>query len=492
MKCPKCGYDIPDGYLLCEHCGSEIMIVPDFEPEIDTSISEVLSTVADELEPNLSDEHSSHKSKKDKKIIEDDNPFSDGFFMGMKLVYKILALVISGIVIFSVGAFSALKIYQNNSYSYQLAKAKELKQNKQFDKSLVHLEKAAHLKDDNPEIILLMAECYRNLDEYDKAIDLLTDTVTRKILDTATKEQFYDLLISLLSDKGDYQTISDLILQSKDSGLIKLFNQYLAMKPSFGYNSGEYDKPVSLKIMANTEGTVYYTIDGSEPNEKSEVYTNPIFLESGEYEVKVLFVNAYGVQSEIATSFYLINNKAPLIPEISLDSGNYNVPMVIEVFCSSGGKIYYTTNRSDPTEESIPYTDPIPLPYGNSNFKFVCISEDGYVSEIVERSYSFKFDTNISVYDAVNAIKQALMGQKILTDMQGHSPEISGRYTFVYDSIIEIPGYGYYYKVNEYIQGESGSVSETGRLYAVEVYTGSPNRLIFDEYGNPGLISLIK
>ena len=34
---------MPDGYLLCDKCGEEIQIVPDFEPEIENSITETLS-----------------------------------------------------------------------------------------------------------------------------------------------------------------------------------------------------------------------------------------------------------------------------------------------------------------------------------------------------------------------------------------------------------------------------------------------------------------
>ena len=54
MKCPDCGYEITEGYLYCEKCGREIQIVPVFEPEIENSITETLSTVAEEIEGNSS------------------------------------------------------------------------------------------------------------------------------------------------------------------------------------------------------------------------------------------------------------------------------------------------------------------------------------------------------------------------------------------------------------------------------------------------------
>ncbi len=50
MVCPKCGCEWKDGHLYCDSCGMELQIVPDFEPEIENSITETLSTVAEEIE----------------------------------------------------------------------------------------------------------------------------------------------------------------------------------------------------------------------------------------------------------------------------------------------------------------------------------------------------------------------------------------------------------------------------------------------------------
>ena len=52
MICPRCGYEMKEEHLYCERCGAEIQIVPDFEPEIQNSIEETLSTVAWEINPD--------------------------------------------------------------------------------------------------------------------------------------------------------------------------------------------------------------------------------------------------------------------------------------------------------------------------------------------------------------------------------------------------------------------------------------------------------
>ena len=50
MICPHCGFEIPEGMLYCEKCGEEIHIVPDFDPEWETRISENLTGFLDGLE----------------------------------------------------------------------------------------------------------------------------------------------------------------------------------------------------------------------------------------------------------------------------------------------------------------------------------------------------------------------------------------------------------------------------------------------------------
>ena len=61
MKCPNCGCEMEYGYLYCAQCGMEIQIVPDFEPEIENSITETLSTLAamqdgEDTQPSLDEE----------------------------------------------------------------------------------------------------------------------------------------------------------------------------------------------------------------------------------------------------------------------------------------------------------------------------------------------------------------------------------------------------------------------------------------------------
>ncbi len=213
-------------------------------------------------------------------------------------------------------------------------------------------------------------------------------------------------------------------------------------------------------------------------------------MESGDYQITAVFINEYGIRSDSARNWYVINLSVPDAPEVPVASGDYDTPVKIEVIVPEGGTVYYTTNGATPDAYSQQYTGPIAMPLGRTNFKFAAISEEGVSSEIVNRSYSLTLDTDITVTRAVNIIVDALYRRRVLSDLQGHSYGIEGKYVFEYDSIVEIPNLGYYYILNEYVEDNSGNQTKTELLYAVEVNTGAPNRLIYDENGKMGLIPL--
>ena len=268
-----------------------------------------------------------------------------------------------------------------------------------------------------------------------------------------------------------------------------MFQKYMASEPEFSYIGGSYDSVIPLKLSANTTGKIYYTLDGSEPNENSNVYMAPIFLESGSYKVSAFFVNDYGIKSNVVQNWYEINLTVPDPPQVLLYSGKYEVPTMIEVEATDQGNIYYTTDGSAPNENSLLYTKPIKMPLGRSNFKFVVISEDGVSSETISRSYEFALKTDITIEKASQAVIDALMRRGVVKDAQGNAKVEEGKFIFQYDTIVEIEK-SYYYVLEEFLVEEGGNQKKTGLLYAVEIYTGSPNRLIYDELGQMGLISL--
>ena len=94
MICPRCGYEMKEEHLYCERCGAEIQIVPDFEPEIQNSIEETLSTVAWEINPDLSENSSDLK----KKPQEEDFLKEGNVFRGITSRKRILITTLASIL----------------------------------------------------------------------------------------------------------------------------------------------------------------------------------------------------------------------------------------------------------------------------------------------------------------------------------------------------------------------------------------------------------
>lgn len=486
MKCPDCGAEIVEGHLYCDKCGMEIQMVPDFEPEIENSITEALSTVAEEIE----DSHSVKENKKKKgKAVSTKQP-KEFFFFEEQGKNRLFFSLLTFIAITLTTVFVAVYLYHRYSVTYQVNQARSHAQSAEYERAIEYLEKAKRLNSGEAEIVFLESNYYYKMGEMQKASEVLIDLLEREHLDYDDKEKTYGNIIAIWDEEGKYEEINSLLLACQDDDIINQFQQYMAMTPEFGYLSGSFDEVLLLKISANTTGKIYYTTDGSNPDENSMVYTAPLLLESGEYQIAAVFINDYGIRSDVARSWYVINLTVPDEPKLMLYSGSYHVPTMIEVMVPEAGTVYYTTDGSNPTKDSLKYTQAIPMPLGRSNFKFVTISDEGVSSEIVSRSFDFTLETDVTVNRAVSNVMQALYERKVLSDLQGHSHEIKGKYVFKYNTIVEISDLGYYYILDEFIEGEDGIQTKTDRMYAVEVYTGAPNRLIYDENGQMGLISL--
>lgn len=96
-----------------------------------------------------------------------------------------------------------------------------------------------------------------------------------------------------------------------------------AEEPFFITNSGFYDTPISVTIEEPDSGyVIYYTLDGSEPDSQSFVYSEPIYIDSTTVVRAITSGNGI-LPSRIVTKNYLINADTEL-SVICLTSDPYN------------------------------------------------------------------------------------------------------------------------------------------------------------------------
>ena len=500
MKCPECGYEIPEGHLLCEKCGYEINIVPDFDIEVENSISETLSSIVSEIEPEKKTPSDKNEKKEDvteKENEPSDEDLVDDFFKDEHPIRpkSKKGIILAGILaaVFLVCIFSAaIFIYHDNSVDYQIKKAQSALDNQNFDKAFSYIERAKEIEPQNVNIKYEEANAKYLSGDTDGAIDIAIDTLNNKALEDDTKVLFYEVLVNAYKDKGDYEKIAALINESDSELVFEEFKAYAAPSPEISVPTGNYDANTIVLLSDQSDGNIYYTLDGISPSkEHGTLYTGEILLEKGEFDLRAVFVNQYGVSSEISNAYYLIDVLIPEVPVITPESGDYTSEFTIKATAvNMDEKIYYTTDGSVPDEENgILYEGPIYPPVGKSNFSFVSVSEDGIASEVVSRSFDFTLNANIKPAEAPAFLIKDLIEAGKLSDADGRNLEGSGKYSYVYNSTVVIEGHGYYYSLVEYFTDNNGSKSVTTEyMYAIDPYTGAGSYLFTDELGNMFLV----
>lgn len=514
MICSKCGGEIQEGKMYCETCGMEIHMVPDFEPEIENKIEESISSMIqnftendqntsesslsnnsktefdelDEVASDFSDDEFDDFDDLDLEFSDDDDLENDDFWdidevvnlkknpfekiFSSKILGKVFIVLAAVLVL--VAVFVAVRIgvstSQKNSYDYQLKMSQAAYDKGDYKDAVNYLEKAIKINSSDTSLKYLLSDYYCKAGLQENAVFVLQEIILGK---DENKLEAYQKLFDIYSEDGRIDEINRILSETDDEEILLKFQQYTAQKPEFNMPEGKYTENFYLKIVANTNGTIYYTLDGTTPTKDSEVYTSPIFLENGYYTVNAYFVNSFGQSSEISTIVYDVNSSVPAKPIVNLESGSFNMPELITVETAKNYEyvIYYTTDGSEPNMESNMYVGPICMPLGKSTFSFVAIStSDEVASEIVTYNYELNLPSSVvTPLDASNAVIAYRYNLGDLIDMEGHLSTVSGRLVYMCDSAIYMNN-NYFYVVTEYFENaDSRSRTKTGLQYVVAV-----------------------
>ena len=466
MKCPSCGNEIQEGKLYCEICGKELKIVPDFEPEIEYSMDKTLSGIVDDVFEK--DGHDNTTKKGSGKI---------NVWMLIGIAVVILCL---GAIVVKVGISNK----QSVSASYQLQKASDYYNAGKNKLAIKHYVNAYELDKSNISILLVLADLYM-----DMGYDLDAIQCYKKVIDSeyAVKSELvgaYKGLVAYYEKQNKLEEIKALLKNCSQDIVQDNFRRFMAEMPKFSHEEGSYEDVIALKLISNIKGTIYFTTDGSIPSTNSLVYTSPIYLKSGIHKISAIFVNEYGVVSDVAVNEYDIAFLPPTTPEISIESGVYTDPEMIQVLSPLDAYIYYTIDGSIPTNESILYTTAIPMPIGVSVFNFVAYSFDGLPSEVVTLNLELTLQMETTPSQAVNKLMYVLVDNGRIINTDGKISETNqGRYLYMYRGVMPVSDDGYYYVVEELYENSTGGQSATGMLYGIHIDTLECYRIVEENLG---------
>ena len=159
-------------------------------------------------------------------------------------------------------------------------------------------------------------------------------------------------------------------------------------KPKFGLPGGEYSYYIHIEITSEVKGTIYYTLDGTTPDENSYRYEEPLALEEGTTVVRAFVMDEDGNSSDITSEVYEIEFGAPDPPVIIPESGDYTGEQYVRIIVPEGCLAYYTLDGSDPTESSELYTGEFLMPTGTTIVQAMLEDEKGVLSEISSVLYT--------------------------------------------------------------------------------------------------------
>ena len=478
MKCPNCGFEIPEGHMYCDSCGTEINFVPDFEPEVENEINATLSGMADELNK---EEHEKENRKRKK---------TSRAFEGLSKWKIILAALLVFAIFIGVGVF--FFTYDNKTSLYYLRVAESDRVSGNIAEGISVLKEGHEVHPDNTDIIFRLSDYYLEEGMIRESVDALRLITEGSGFSDEKVKSAYESIISIYRQSGDYDKIAE-ILETGDNEIVDGMRQrYIPAMPVMNPASGSYQQVnVEIRLLEGTGNQIYYTVNDGVPNSGSILYDNEIVLdEDGTYNIKAVAINEYGISSPVSEYEYIVEKGAPSAPEIMEPSGDYNQNTMIVAVAEAGTSIFYTTDGTDPTMDSKQYVSPITMPVGTSHFKFIAFDNDGNCSEIVERDYHLVFTRLVSTEQAVSMLVSTLVRLGYLLDSSGKAIGVEGHNEYIYNSVIEIPGAGEYYVVVENHVNNDGSSAPTGLMYAVNTHDGTVNRLGYDSSGKYTLITI--
>ena len=274
MKCPNCGAEMKEGTLYCEHCGEDIHIVPDFEPEIEYNMEQTLIDIARGMKPVADVEDSMQEAAE----LQDWDEISEDHVSRHPFRWKFIVLALVLVVVAIVCTGFGISYSHYHSAEYQTKCARDYVDAEEYEQAITCYERALEIAPENITLKFELADIYfkkNNKIEYEY---LLREIVTDPAATAEQLESAYGKLIAIYAAREDYKTINDLLLDSGNVSIMSKYQSYMAMEPEFSLQEGYYTSIQPLKLTTFGSGKIYYTMDGSEPGENSSLYTAPILL----------------------------------------------------------------------------------------------------------------------------------------------------------------------------------------------------------------------
>ena len=367
MKCAKCGAEIRPGCVYCSNCGQEAQIVTEINILEDDLLRSMLDEESEKTKETVSAEDKCRKSSEssDTKQAERGRKQKKSRQQKKKQL-RMLTILLIVLAAACLTAGGILRYQRANSAAYQLKRAQEAFDQKNYTSALDYVNRALQLEDGSEDALLLQGQIYQMMKEDDQA-----ETILLKVIDQNPDcTEAYESLLELYDENGSYEQILALKEKTTNPDILSLFDTYLVETPVID--------------------VIYYTLDGSIPTKKDTLYEDVVSIEKqGKTTLTAVAMDKNGRYSEPVSAQYDIELDAPDVPVVSPDGGRFTEASSVTVTVPKGVTVYYTWNDTAPSKKSSKYTGPIEIPEGNNILSLIAVDENGLSSEVLKCNYIY-------------------------------------------------------------------------------------------------------
>lgn len=413
MRCMNCGSDIPEGMLICPDCGTEVRIVPDYNPLDDVLAREVKGSVEGATRPIRTDDirrysRKEQQTKKGQQTAKSTRVLSQRERdqiraermrrarqnaadsenerrrqqalrkkqarkkqLQMVALFFAFLIVLAGVCIFL--------LYQN-SYDGVMRRGNTALTEENYAEAENCFQRAIRKDGTKAEAYAALAKVYIKTGELAEAESFFLSALSSQPLNDA----LYRVLIEFYMETDQNEKIPD-VLEGCEPGVLEKLKQFQSNEPKFSLEQGVYNEVQEVALIG--DGTFYYTTDGTEPTTASQLYTEPILIEEGTWIITAITVNDQGIPSLPVSATYTVEIPVEDAPAVTPSTGQYTTPTQITIQVPQGYTAYYTMDNTTPSAASTRYEGPIDMPQGRTFFAAVLISDSGKMTQVTKRNY---------------------------------------------------------------------------------------------------------
>ncbi len=390
-SCPSCGAQFSDDEVFCPVCGQEVQIVPDFvTAEIQLQ----------ELHKKIEEEERAQKEARERAEM-----IRRRIRQRRNHVILVICLIAAAIAAWFIITKTMAIRREHSTFSYQYEQAEALLQQGDVTGADAFIRKALTMQPENKNALLLHADILLAQKKEQERENLLFHYIELYPDD----EEGYVYLIDQFLEEKRNDDVQALLASCTQPSVLKRYARLLPAGPVLYPDEGVYNTDQEITLETEVKGTIYYTLDGSDPTTSSLAFDKPIKLTEGITTIKAMLITEEGFPSPVTAGIYQIQYDAPPAPTISPESGKFTVTKKadangalsaaerqkerkITITYPDGYICHYSFDQK-PTESSPVYNRPIEMQIGEHILYAVLESENGKLGMIASATYVYEVIT---------------------------------------------------------------------------------------------------